>query len=75
MDRGVTCQGMRFPLEIVIPDDADADNVVHVEFDNTSIPSTGGSGTLMYTIGGAAIVVLAGVLLFISRKSRKKQDR
>lgn len=63
------------PLEIVIPNDADADNVVHVEFDNTSIPSTGGSGTLMYTIGGAAIVVLAGVLLFISRKSRKKQDR
>ena len=39
------------------------------------LPQTGGTGTMMYSIGGAAIVVIAGILLVVSRKSRKKQDR
>ena len=40
---------------------------------NTSgvaLPSTGGSGTLIYTIAGMALIVLAGVLL-VSRRKRK----
>ena len=36
------------------------------------MPSTGGSGTLPYTLGGAALILLA-VILFISRK-RKTQS-
>ena len=37
----------------------------------TALPSTGGSGTLIYTAGGLALVLIAGVLL-ISRKKRKE---
>ena len=40
---------------------------------NTSgvaLPSTGGSGTLIYTIAGMALIVLAGVLLVSRRKRR-----
>ena len=33
------------------------------------LPSTGGSGTLVYTIAGLALVTLAGALL-ISRKRK-----
>ena len=34
------------------------------------LPATGGPGTLMYTIGGLAMILLAGVLL-LSRRKRK----
>ena len=34
------------------------------------LPSTGGSGTLLYTLGGLALILLAGVLL-VSRRRRK----
>lgn len=59
------------PLTIVIPDNADGNNVVSVSFANSQIPHTGGTGTLMFTIGGAAIIATAGVLLLVSRKKRK----
>ena len=59
------------PLTIVIPDNADGENVVSVSFANSQIPHTGGTGTLMFTIGGAAIIATAGVLLLVSRKKRK----
>ena len=59
------------PLTIVIPDDADETFTVNVSFANSQIPHTGGTGTLMFTIGGAAIIATAGVLLLVSRKKRK----
>lgn len=66
-------------LEVVIPGKNNVNvndkNVVHVDFENVKVPHTGGTGTMMYTIGGVAIIVLAGVLLIVYRKSRKKQDR
>ena len=63
-------------VTVTVPEDASADNnTVFVNFANSLIPHTGGTGTMMYTIGGAAIVVIAGILLVVSRKSRKKQDR
>lgn len=52
-----------------------ADYTVEAQFANIQIPHTGGTGTMMYTIGGVAIIVLAGVLLVFYRKSRKKQER
>lgn len=62
------------PLKVTIPDDADETTyLVEVNFANAQVPHTGGTGTLMYTIGGAAIILLAGALLLISRYSRKKQ--
>lgn len=61
------------PLEINITVSADRYNVVNVRFANTPIPHTGGTGTRMYTIAGAAIVLGAGALLVVSR--RKKEDK
>lgn len=58
-------------LEIVIPGSAGADNTVSVRFANSQIPHTGGTGTLMFTIGGIALMGTAGLLLVISRKKRK----
>ena len=58
-------------LEIVIPGSAGADNTVSVRFANSQIPHTGGSGTLMFTIGGAMLMATAGMLLVVSRKRRK----
>lgn len=58
-------------LEIVIPEKAGVNKTVGVSFANSQIPHTGGTGTLMFTIGGAAIIATAGVLLLVSRKKRK----
>ena len=59
------------PLTIIIPKDADGENVVSVNFANSQIPHTGGTGTLMFTIGGIVIIATAGVLLLVSRKKKK----
>ena len=56
------------PLEIVIPEKADTENVVHVQFANSPIPHTGGMGTTMYTVGGTAILALGGALFVLNRK-------
>ena len=58
-------------LTIVIPGSADADNTVSVRFANSQIPHTGGSGTLMFTIGGAMLMATAGLLLAVSRKKKR----
>ena len=60
-------------LTIAIPDQAGADQIIKVRFANSNIPHTGGTGTRMYTIGGAAIIAAAGLLLVVSR--RKKEDK
>lgn len=59
-------------VEIVIPDQANGSNIVTVNFANSPITSTGGAGTMFYTFGGLAIVVAAGAVFLISRKSRKQ---
>ena len=65
------------PLEITITirpgDEYGASHVIETKFANSNIPHTGGTGTRMYTIGGAAIIAAAGVLLVVSR--RKKEDK
>ena len=61
------------PLEIVIPEDANASNVVTVNFANTQIPHTGGMGTTLYTVGGGLIVAAAAVLFVVSRKKRQSK--
>lgn len=61
------------PLKIVIPENANASNVVTVNFANTQIPHTGGMGTTLYTVGGAAIVAAAAVLFVVSRKKRQSK--
>lgn len=74
---GYICSDEEVTITISTGDDSDAgdDNIVNVKFANSKVPHTGGTGTVMYTVGGLAIIVLAGILLVVYRKSRKKQDR
>ena len=60
-------------LTVTIPNDAGEDNIANVKFANSEIPNTGGNGTRMYMIIGGVIVIAAGLLLVVSRKSRKNQ--
>lgn len=41
-------------------------------YEGISLPETGGMGTTMFMIGGAALVVLAGALLIVYSKKSKK---
>lgn len=61
------------PLTIEIPEDTSA-NVVSVQFANSEIPHTGGMGTTLFTIGGAAIIVGAGIVFVVTRKRKKVND-
>lgn len=62
------------PLTIELPKDAGGTTYYATsEFANVSIPHTGGSGTMMYTVGGIAILLVAGVFFIISRKRRNAQ--
>ena len=74
---GYICSDEEVMITISTGDNSDAgdDNIVNVKFANSKVPHTGGTGTVMYTVGGLAIIVLAGILLVVYRKSRKKQDR
>lgn len=58
-------------LTIVISEKVGVNNTVGVSFANSQIPHTGGTGTLMFTIGGIALMGTAGLLLVVSRKKRK----
>lgn len=58
-------------LTIVIPEKIGVNNTVGVSFANSQIPHTGGTGTLMFTIGGIALMGTASLLLVVSRKKRK----
>ena len=55
-------------VTIVIPGQANAENMVSVRFANSPIPHTGGMGTTMFTVGGAAILAAAGVLFVTTRR-------
>ena len=59
-------------LKILIPEKADANNMVHVNFANSMIPHTGGMGTTMFSIVGGALIATAGVIFVISRKKRAR---
>ncbi|MGI6014043.1 MAG: SpaA isopeptide-forming pilin-related protein [Oscillospiraceae bacterium] len=63
------------PLTVVIPDNADATtNIADVQFANSEIPHTGGTGTMAYTIGGLAIIGIAAVGFVISRKKKTQAE-
>ncbi len=68
---GYVCSDSELTIEI--PEKAGTDYMVKVQFANSLIPHTGGSGTRMFTYGGAAVIAAAGVLLVVSR--RKKDEK
>lgn len=61
-------------LTITIPDQADASNVVTVKFANSPVPHTGGTGTMLFTVGGMGILAAAGAVMVVPRKFRKKEE-
>lgn len=61
-------------VEFNVPNNAGENNIVHIDFANSSVPHTGGSGTTMFTIAGAVVLIAAGVLYVVTRK-RKDQNR
>ena len=58
-------------IDVTIPNQA-ADNVATVNFANSSIPHTGGMGTMMFTVGGAAILAVAGALFVVTRRRENR---
>lgn len=55
--------------------EADKKVSVAINFENTklgSLPSTGGIGTTIFTIGGCAIMIIAAALFFASRRKSSK---
>ncbi len=43
-------------------------NVVKITNNRMVVPATGGMGTMMFTIGGAALILFAGILFLVVRK-------
>jgi len=78
MTETTTEYGVAVSCIVQVVTDADNTDSAHgtIAFTNTytkpgaELPSTGGSGTVIYTIAGMAMIVLAGVLL-VSRRKRK----
>ena len=58
------------PKSVAVTDNNATITIVNSETPGTPLPATGGSGTLIYTIAGMALIVLAGVLLVSRRKRR-----
>lgn len=48
---------------------ADGDNVAVANYPVT-VPKTGGMGTIMFYVGGAALIACAGVLLFVLKRKK-----
>lgn len=63
--------------EVVITQEGEAKEVIHaftemVDTKLSSLPSTGGIGTTIFTIGGCVIMIAAAGLFFASRKKENK---
>ena len=58
-------------IDVTIPNQA-TDNIATVNFANSPIPHTGGMGTTMFTVGGAAILAAAGALFVVSRRKETR---
>ncbi len=59
-------------IEIVIPDDANADTFwAYASVPNAPVPETGGTGTAMYTTVGVIILLAAGCVFLFTRKKRE----
>lgn len=60
---------------ITVSVDGNPSHVDQVEVPDypVTVPSTGGMGTMMFYVGGAALIACAGVLLFVLK--RKKADK
>lgn len=58
-------------VEIVVSEESDGENIVHVSFANSLIPHTGGMGTTIFSIVGGVLIAMAGTVFVISRRKRR----
>lgn len=56
-------------------DNTNTTNTLNVKnYAGAALPGTGGMGTILFTVGGAAIVLLAGTMFVIYMKKRKVEE-
>ena len=58
-------------VKIVVSEESDGENIVHVSFANSLIPHTGGMGTTIFSIVGGVLIAMAGTVFVISRRKRR----
>ncbi|MCD7775913.1 MAG: isopeptide-forming domain-containing fimbrial protein [Firmicutes bacterium] len=61
-------------LTVVIPDNVETDNIAYVTVANAEIPSTGGAGTVIFTVVGGGLIVAAAAVLLISRRKHEDEE-
>lgn len=61
-------------FSISTPSVADAKTLTVENYPGQTLPGTGGIGTYLFTFGGAAIILLAGVMFVFYMKKRKAED-
>lgn len=65
------------PIKVVVNASTATNYVVTITVTNSNnflLPQTGGAGTLLFTVGGLALIVLAGALLFLNKKKSANKD-
>lgn len=71
-NRNSTLYTINISVEGVITVNGDSNTVTTLEVPNypVTVPSTGGMGTMMFYVGGAALIACAGVLLFVLKRKK-----
>ncbi len=57
-------------ITVTVDGNSSTVNQVEVPDYPVTVPSTGGMGTMMFYVGGAALIVCAGVLLFVLKRKK-----
>ncbi len=65
---------LKEPVLVDLRADKNGSYVIESEILNTNIPETGGAGTFMYTMAGAALVGSAVVIMALRRRSKNDAD-
>lgn len=71
-NRNSTLYTINISVEGVITVNGDSNTVTTLEVPNypVTVPQTGGMGTMMFYVGGAALIACAGVLLFVLKRKK-----
>ena len=71
-NRNSTLYTINISVEGVITVNGDSNTVTTLEVPNypVTVPQTGGMGTMMFYVGGAALITCAGVLLFVLKRKK-----
>ena len=69
---GYNLNSSEYTVVITVSVDGNSSEVNQVEVPDypVTVPSTGGMGTMMFYVGGAALIACAGVLLFVLKRKK-----